>query len=45
MESIYTNLALYGNQNDCTGTHTVFLLISEVCDGMVSLVNYSMCSL
>ena len=37
MESIYTKVALYGNKYECTRTDTVFLLISEVCDGTVSL--------
>ena len=38
MESIYTKLALYGNQNQCARTKTVFLPLSEVCDGLVSLM-------
>ena len=38
MESIYTELALYGSKNVCARTDTVFLPISEVCDDMVSLV-------
>ena len=37
MESIYTELALYGSKNVCARTDTVFLPISEVCDGTVSL--------
>ena len=37
MESIYTELALYGSKNECARTDTVFLHISEVCDGTVSL--------
>ena len=37
MESIYTELALYGSKNECASTDTVFLPISEVCDGTVSL--------
>ena len=37
MESKYTELALYGSNNECVRTDTVFLPISEVCDGMVSL--------
>ena len=36
-ERIYTRLALYGSKNECAKTHTVFLAISEVCDGTVSL--------
>ena len=36
MESIYTELALYGSKNECAKTDTVFLPISEVCDGTVS---------
>ena len=37
MDSIYTELALYGSKNECTRTDTVFLPVSEVCDGKVSL--------
>ena len=37
MESIYTELALYGSKNECARTNTVFLLISQVCEGTVSL--------
>ena len=37
MESIRTELALYGSKNECARTETVFLPISEVCDGTVSL--------
>ena len=37
MKSKYNELALYGSQNLCARTDTVFLPISEVCDGMVSL--------
>ena len=37
MESAYTVLALYGSKNVCFRTDTVFLPISEVCDGTVSL--------
>ena len=37
MESIYTELALYGSKNEFARTDTVFLPISEVCDGTVSL--------
>ena len=39
MESIYTKLALYGSKIKCVRTDYVFFLISEVCDGMVSLAN------
>ena len=38
MESIYTELALYGSKNECARTDTVFLPISEVCNGTVSLL-------
>ena len=38
MWSIYTELALYGSKNECARTDTVFLPISEVCNGTVSLV-------
>ena len=37
MESICTDLALYGSKNECSRTDTVFLPISEVCNGTVSL--------
>ena len=37
MESIYTELALYGSKNECARNDTVFLPVSEVCDGTVSL--------
>ena len=38
MESLYTELALYGSKNECARTVKVYLSISEVCDGMVSLL-------
>ena len=38
MASIYAELALYGSQNECARTETVFSPISEVCDGTVSLM-------
>ena len=41
MRSIYTELALHGIKNECARTDTVFLPISEVCDGTVSLGNIS----
>ena len=37
MESIYTELALYGSKLECARTDHVFSPISEVCDGTVSL--------
>ena len=37
MESIYTELALYGSKNECVRTDTVFLHISQVCIVTVSL--------
>ena len=37
MRSIYTELALHGIKNECARTDIVFLPISEVCDGTVSL--------
>ena len=37
MKSIYTELALYGSNNECARTENVFSPISEVCDGTVSL--------
>ena len=37
MESIYTELALYGSKNECARTDNVFFLISEVGEGTVSL--------
>ena len=38
MEGIYTKLALYGSINDCARTDNVFLPISEVCNGTISLL-------
>ena len=42
MESICSELALYGSTNDCARTDAVFLpiseAISEVCNGTVSLM-------
>ena len=32
-------LALYGSKNECARTDTVFLSISEACDGKVSLLS------
>ena len=37
MESIYTELGLYDRKNEYATTDTVFLPISEVCNGTVSL--------
>ena len=37
MESVYTELALYGSNNECARTDTAFLPISEVCNVTVSL--------
>ena len=37
MESIYTELALYGRINECARTDNVFSPISEICDCTVSL--------
>ena len=42
MKSIYTELALYDNKKQCARTDTVFLTISEVCNGTVSLIDASM---
>ena len=39
MESIYTELDLYGSKKSCAKTDTVLLPISEVCDGTVSLTS------
>ena len=39
MESIFTELAPYGSQNELAKTDNVFFPVSEVCDGMVSLLN------
>ena len=36
MESIYTESALYGSNNECARTDFVFSPISEVCEGKVS---------
>ena len=41
MGSIYTELALCGSKNECARTDTVFLQLSGVSEGMVSL--YPMC--
>ena len=38
MESIYTELALYGSKNECARTDNVFSPTSEVCDGTVTLI-------
>ena len=38
MESIYTELSLYGSKNECARTEPVFIPISEVCAGTVSLI-------
>ena len=40
MESIYTELALYGSRNECARADNVYLPIYEVCDGMVSLCSF-----
>ena len=37
MESIYAELALYGSKNECARADTVFLHLSKVCNGTVSL--------
>ena len=39
MESIYTELALYGSKNECARTDKVFFPIAEVWDGTVSLAD------
>ena len=38
MENIYTDLALYGSKNECVRNDAVFLPISQVCNGTVSLI-------
>ena len=38
MESIYSELALYGRKNEGAKTDKVFSQKTEVCDGMVSLI-------
>ena len=43
MESIYTDLALYGSKNYCARTDTVFYPISKVCSGTVSLLGVQIC--
>ena len=40
MESLYTELALYGSKNEAARTDTVFIHISEVCDGRDSLIGH-----
>ena len=42
MESIYTELALYGSKHECARTDNVFFPISEVCDGTVSLGDFEL---
>ena len=42
MESIYTEIALYGSKNWCARTYIVFLPISEICNGTVSLIFYEL---
>ena len=37
MESIYTEFALHGSNNECARTDNIFFLISEICNGTVSL--------
>ena len=37
LESIHTELALYCSKNKCARTDIVFLSITEVCNGTVSL--------
>ena len=37
MESIYTELALYGSKNECARTDNVYFTMAEVWDGTVSL--------
>ena len=39
MESKYTELTCYGSKNECARTDTVFIPITEVRDGTVSLGN------
>ena len=41
MESLYTELALYGTKNEFSRTDNVFIPMSEVCDGTVSLCKIS----
>ena len=38
MGNMYTKLALYGTKNEFARTDNVFIPISEVCNGTVSLV-------
>ena len=45
MESICTELALCGSKNGCARSDNVFFLISEVCDGTVSLCEQPLISL
>ena len=44
MESLCSELALYGSKNECAKTDNIFSLISEVRDGTVSLIVFK-CSL
>ena len=41
MESTYTDLALYGGKNLCARIDNGFSLISEACDGTISLSQIS----
>ena len=40
MESIYTELALYGSKIECARTDNVLSPISEICDGTISLMKH-----
>ena len=40
MESVYTELSLNGSKNECAKSDTVFLPISEFCNGTVSLCSW-----
>ena len=40
MEIINTVLALYGSKNECARTDNVFMPISEVCNGTISLDSF-----
>ena len=44
MEIIFNELALYGRKNECARTDNVFLPISEVCNGTVSLDEWNLTS-
>ena len=45
METTYPELALCSSKNECAKTDTVFVPISEVSEGTVSLTDIDICTL